>query len=320
MGKDLFSRYIWIVDTLRRHKRLTRAALDELWKRSGFSDGNPMPRRTFYNYRNAIAELFDIEILHDPATYEYYIEETKGPSDKSLTDHLLDSAAMNSLLADARPVSDSIIVEEVPSARQYLSTAISALRLRRVLRFTYHSYTRARPVQGVELKPYFLNLFKQRWYATGLECASDKIKTYALDRMSAVELTDEVYEMPPNFDARSFVEHSFGSIHTGGNTYDVRIQATPQRAKYLRGLPLHHSQRELMTSDSGSVFGYRLRLTHDLVQEILRYGPELTVLSPEPLRAMIRDELFRSLENYGYDAVSRDTAATDQTTHPQHEN
>ena len=72
MPKDLFSRYVWIVDTIRRHGAITRHQLNEKWKKSQFSDGGqPLTRRTFYNYRNAIAELFQVNIECNPVTYEY---------------------------------------------------------------------------------------------------------------------------------------------------------------------------------------------------------------------------------------------------------
>ncbi|MDE7237544.1 MAG: WYL domain-containing protein, partial [Paramuribaculum sp.] len=82
MSQNLFNRYIWLVDTIRRHGRITRSELNRLWVRSSFSDGTDrgIPRRTFYNYRNAIAELFGVDILYDPATYEYSISSEENNS------------------------------------------------------------------------------------------------------------------------------------------------------------------------------------------------------------------------------------------------
>ena len=76
MARDLFNRYIWLVDTIRRYGRITRQEIDECWRRSRFSDGSSrLPRRTFYNYRQAVEELFSINIECDPSTFEYYISE-----------------------------------------------------------------------------------------------------------------------------------------------------------------------------------------------------------------------------------------------------
>ena len=38
MTRDLFSKYVWIIDTLTRYDRLTRERLNELWRRSSVSN------------------------------------------------------------------------------------------------------------------------------------------------------------------------------------------------------------------------------------------------------------------------------------------
>ena len=73
MAKNLIAKYIWIVDTIERHGAITRERLSELWSQSDFSNGEPLPRRSFYNYRNGIADTLGIDIECNPATYEYYI-------------------------------------------------------------------------------------------------------------------------------------------------------------------------------------------------------------------------------------------------------
>lgn len=53
-----------------------------------------------------------------------------------------------------------------------------------------------------------------------------------------------------------------------------------------------------MIHDSYSIFNYNLRLTPDFVQELMSYGPNVTVLAPAELRAMIVNNLQQSLKNY----------------------
>lgn len=185
MSRNLLVRYIWLIDTIRRYGAITREKLNELWMLSPYSDGNPMPRRTFYNYRAAIEELFNINIECNAKTYEYYIDS--GDSHQaSVTDWLLNSAAMSNVLSSVSDVSDRIFLEDVPSARLYLSQVVSALREHHPLRFTYRPYTRVNPTRDVVIEPYFLKIFRQRWYVTGLNSRDGVVKTYALDRMEDV--------------------------------------------------------------------------------------------------------------------------------------
>ena len=69
------------------------------------------------------------------------------------------------------------------------------------------------------------------------------------------------------------------------------------QAKYLRALPLHHSQSEVL-HDLYSIFYYRMRITPDLVEEILSHGSRITVLEPPELRNMIAEALSDAMKNY----------------------
>ena len=79
MAKNIINKYIWIADTIQRYGRITREELNNLWVNSSLSDGNPMSRRSFYNYRQGIAEILNIEIENDPSTFEYYIRHLHPP-------------------------------------------------------------------------------------------------------------------------------------------------------------------------------------------------------------------------------------------------
>lgn len=298
MSQDLFSRYIWLVDTIRRHGRITRADLDKKWELSPFSvNGRGLPRRTFYNYRSAISELFGLTIEYDAATYEYYIASEEDHDQKSISDWMLNSAAMGTVVQSAQEASNRIFVEDVPSARVYLATVITALKEFHPIRFTYSPFSRVSSTKNNHIEPYFLKLFRQRWYVTGRNVEQDTVKTYALDRMTDVVAETTTFELPADFDPKAYVSDSFGIIFSKGRTHNIRIKADPRRAKYLDKLPLHHSQ-EIYNADDYSILTYRMRLTEDLVNELLSYGPSITVLGPPELRAMMTQALRDTLANY----------------------
>lgn len=297
MPRNLFSRYIWIIDTLRQYGTISRTALDELWRRSDISDGDPLPRRTFYNYRNAISDIFKINIDYNPATFEYFINDGGDSHKESVTELMLSSASITNALTDVNDISNRIMVEDVPSARKFLSVIVNSIRESRPLRFNYSAYTHTIPRTGVVVEPYFIKIFRQRWYMTGRNVADNAIKTYALDRMDSVEMTDGSFELPEDFDPEMYFHDSFGIMSSKGKTRNVVLRVEPRQAKYFRALPLHHSQTETI-HDNYSIFTYKLKLTDDFVQELLSYGPKVTVVEPAELRAMITENLTASLKNY----------------------
>lgn len=296
MSQSLLNRYLWLIDAIRRHGRITRRDLDRAWQKSSFSNGDKLPRRTFYNYRQAILEIFNLEIAFDPATYEYYIADDSG-NQSGVTDWLLNSASMNDTLANARDIAGKIFVEDVPSAREYLNPTIEALKGNHPIVFDYLPYYRTLPTTGIEMQPLFLKIFRQRWYITGLVTEDKKIKTYALDRVKAMRVLPETFTPDPTFEPADYIRHSFGVVFTEGPVHRVALKTPPREAKYLRALPLHPTQQEVMHDDY-SIFYYEMRISPDLVSEILSHGPRIEVLEPRELRVQVSTELKEALARY----------------------
>lgn len=292
------------MDTIRRYGRITGRELNRRWAESPFSEGRPLPRRTFYNYRQAVQQLFNVNIEYDPVTYEYFIENNDEHND-SVTDWLLNTTATSNVLSGARDISGRIFLEDVPSARDYLHVVIDALKMNRAIRFDYHPYTRSQPTRGIVLEPYFLKIFRQRWYITGRNVADSKVKTYALDRMTRAVMLDMAFEIPADFDSEVYCSASFGVVFNMGQIEHVVIRVEPRQAKYFRALPLHQSQRETVY-DSFSLFHFDIRVTPDFVEELLSHGPKLTVIEPRSLRLTMIEKLRATLA--GYDDLENSTS------------
>ena len=296
MAKDTLSRYVWIVDTIRRYGRISRRELNECWARSRFANGETeIPRRTFFNYRIAIEDIFSVSIECDPSTYEYYLVE---PGGHDITEWLLNSSATSGVLQGSHDMASRIMLEDVPSAREHLASMIEAIRQNKVVTFDYHPYSRSQPTRGVSIEPYFLRIHRQLWYVTGRNISENKIKTYSLDRIQNLTLQPTTFTPPEDVDPKHYFHDSFGIMVNQSEPKDVRLRVESRIAKYLRALPLHHSQQE-MVGDGYSIVTLRLRITTDFVKELLSWGPAITVEAPAELRAMVVEQLKGALKNYG---------------------
>ena len=297
MARNLINRYVWLVDTIGRYGRITLKDLNDAWLRSDVSDGKPLARRTFFHYRDGVEEMFDINIQCDKSTFEYYIDDTGGENNKALLSWLVDSVSMSGMLSNAHDISGRIMLENVPSAREHLPVVIDALKQNRRIRFTYKSYTRSKPVEGIVLEPYFVKIFKQLWYVIGLNVNDGKIKTYSLDRISSLNLLQETFTMPDEVNPSEFFKDCFGIITNQNSPKRIVLRVEPTQAKYFRALPLHSSQREEV-HDHYSVFTYKMRITYDLKEEIMSHGAAVEVLEPKELKLLICNELKQALANY----------------------
>lgn len=296
MLPDRLTKYIWIIDTINQYGSISRARLSQLWQASDLGNGNPLPHRTFFTYRRAIEQQLGVSIKCNGAN-EYYIDHKDTLQDVAYRNWMLDSYAMRGVLEDNRDIADRIHVEPIPSARQHLATVVQAIRTGKTIEFTHHSYTRPRPDTGISFEPFFLKLFRQRWYMVGRRVSDKEIRTYALDRITDLSMTSRTFTPPPDLTAESYFSQIYGITQSRAPASKIKLQVRPQTAKYLRTLPLHESQREEQFSDY-SIFNYELKLTDDLVRHLLSLGNEVKVLQPATLRLMLLNKLKDTLAQY----------------------
>lgn len=296
MSRDLFSRYAWIVDTITRYGKISRADINRLWRRSHLSDGQDIPERTFFNYRRAIEENFHIDILCNPRG-EYYISDDRSVRRRAFTNWLLDSRVVSSAMSEGGDVAAMVSVEDVPSAREWLPLALDAVRNKVRVEFTYAGFNRSRPEKDILFEPYMLKRYKQRWYMIGRRVRDGGVRTYALDRVKSMHMVSESFEVPEDFDPSDLFDNIIGMTISRAEVRTVRLKVNTTQAKYFRALPFHHSQTEDV-GDGYSVFSYRLKLNYELVHEILALGSNVKVLEPKELEVMVTQELRDALEQY----------------------
>lgn len=291
MAKDLFNRYIWLVDTIYRAGRITFEEINEKWLRNSMSEGVDLPLKTFHNHRKAIEEIFDINISCDKRNgYCYYIENADDIQKGGIRTWLLNTFAVNNLINESHHLKRRILFEDIPSGQKYLTAVIEAMRDGLSIEMTYKSFSRESALT-VEVEPYFIKVFRQRWYMMARNRNMDAMRTYALDRVIDMKATDTRFSVPKDFDPDEYLYNSFGIIKD--NRYPpetIRLKVYGSKREYFRTLPLHHSQQEIESEagDGYSVFSYYLSPTYDFIHEILYHGYEVEVLSPSHLKGYIR--------------------------------
>lgn len=297
MARDIIGKYIWIVDTILRHGKISKNDLNELWMKSRFSEGDPLADRTFYKYRRNIEDNFNITLLCDESG-AYYIDSNDSPYVRQYADWLIDNSIAANAIQLLGTSSGRVEMEEVPSARQFLPVVSDAMKRSRKIVFTYSGFSRTRPEVGILFSPYFLKYYKQRWYMFGRK-DDGSFRTYALDRVTEMEITPNRYRMPKDMKVSDVFGDIVGVTTNKGTVHNVTIQVSTTRAKYLRALPLHHTQQEEV-HDFYSIFHYKLKLNYELVSELMAMGPDVTVIAPRELQLMLLDRLQRTMENYRF--------------------
>ena len=296
MARDLFNRYIWLVDTIYRAGTITLEEINRKWVRSSMSDGNPIPNRTFHNHRKAIEAIFDINIDCNPTTYRYSIDNADDMARGGVRQWLINTFAVNNLINESHKLKQRILFEHIPSGQHHLTPIIEAMRDGLSLEVTYQSYWLDSETT-FEVKPYFVKVFKQRWYLIG---QSDKMRIYALDRIQNLHSTDTHFELPEGFDPEAFFYNCYGIIQgEDKKPQEVTLKVDADQVKYIRALPLHHSQKETETTDDYSVFTYYIKPTFDFRQELLSHGETVEVLTPDWFRKEMKEITNNMNVRYG---------------------
>ena len=310
MAAYLFGRYVWLMDVLRRYKRLTFQDINELWQESGLGYGDELPLKTFHNHKKAIKDIFDVYIECDRKDgYRYYIDEPERIEGNDLRSWLISSyATLNQIKADNK-LEDRIIFENIPSGQTRLTLIAEAMRRNHVLCITHKGFGKLE-ASTLEVEPYCLKVVKRCWYVVartpyysdrnkekGIK-PDDAYRVYALDRISNIQDTGKTFKKKKNFDVNQYFEGCCGVITSDQLIQRIVLLAYGGFADYLRTLPLHESQREIEGDDESTLFEYRLNPTFDFYQLVLAQGDQVEVLEPESVRNEMRNFAKNMLDYY----------------------
>ena len=294
MAKNLLNKYVWLVETIYRTKKISFEEINQRWVDNDLSEGKPLSIRTFHKWRIAIEEMFSLVIENENGgQYRYYIANADDLKNGSMRSWLFNTLTVSNLIMESVSIKDKILFEEIPDGEQYLPIILETLKKNLVLGMTYQSYTRGE-AKTFEIEPYCLKAFKQRWYLVARSPYYDKVMVYALDRVHNLEPTTIHFNYPEDFKAEEYFDDCFGIIADENYKVEtIKLKVSAGQANYLRSLTLHQTQKEIERNDEYSIFTVRLRPTFDFRQEILSQGCDIEVLEPK----WFRDEMAEIAKN-----------------------
>ncbi len=244
------------------------------------SEGVEMVRSTFNRHKDAIEDIFGIYIECDRKHgYRYYIGNAEVLRKDTIQNWMLSTMTVANLLSEHKGIHHRVLLESVPSSEEYLSQILKAMRSNRKITFFYQKYTEESGSER-ELEPFCVKLFRRRWYVFG-HIGNGAYRIFSLDRIHDMEITDEKFQMPDEFDAESYFEDVVGVMTESDQPKQrVVIRAFGVESFYLQDLPLHHSQREIGRGEDYVDFAYSLVPTADFVRQLLSRGGMEKVLEP----------------------------------------
>lgn len=299
MVELLLKRYLWLIDTLKRGGEMTYDEIADHWSKSSVNDnGSVLSKRTFYNHCQAVARHFgiDIECRRGRGLNLYSIANPEAIEENSLTKWALDSFSIGELLLGNASIADKILLEEIPSGREWLEPLLLALKNNHQIELEYENFFGVK-FSGI-VSPLCVKLFKRRWYVL-CEVGKERKRIFSLDRVKSVITIDHVFNYPKDFVPAGYFRDVFGIVAgAGGKVENILIRTYAELPAYLRSLPMHHSQHEISSCEKYTDFSLRIRPSFDFIQELLLHRDQLEVLSPQTLRDEIAGIISKMKNHY----------------------
>lgn len=295
--RESISRYNLIIKKLRKQPATFGEISEFLSYESELQSYNfNISKRTFQRDIEDISSLYNIEIKFDFSRKVYFIAFEQ---EQDANERILEAFDTFNALNISDRLSGYIHFEKRHSkGTENLYGLLHAIKNRFVISFTYHKYWEDDISRRIG-QPFALNEFKNRWYLLVKDMKDDRMKNFALDRLSELEITNKKFQIPSDFNANEYYKHCFGLIKPDKvKPEEVVLSFDPFQAKYIKSLPIHDSQETLIDNEDELLIRLNIYITHDFIMELLSFGDTVKVIQPESLISEIKSLYLNALNQY----------------------
>lgn len=192
-----------------------------------------------------------------------------------------------------------------------MSNLINCIKNKNVISFGLRDRKAPYNVARQHVHPWYLREYNRRWYLFGFDVKEAKIKRYAVDRIKPpVRTLGRKEYVEPSESMDEILKDVIGVSIPDSETLDVVFWVSEESADHVSRKPIHESQTEVgpqerlllgnipETGGNGRIFKIFCKNNYELRREMISFGPELTVLSPDSLRQELKAMLEKMCENY----------------------
>jgi predicted DNA-binding transcriptional regulator YafY len=253
--------------------------------------------RTFQRDIKEIRNLFGLDIEYSRANKGYFINQNER--DNMNFQRMMEAFDMFNSLNIAQDLSPFIHLEKRrPQGTENLYGLLHAIKNNFQIKFEYQKFWEEE-ISYRTADPYALKEFKNRWYVMAKDRKDGNIKSFALDRLTNLEITNQKFTVPKAYNIEESYRYCFGIISPNGETpEEIILSFDPIQGKYIKTLPLHETQKVLKDNEDELQIQLTLCVTHDLVMELLSFGENMKVLQPKSLVDEIKKAHQKAFKQY----------------------
>ena len=155
-----------------------------------------------------------------------------------------------------------------------------------------------------KVDPYKVWFYDGTIYVIGYCHLRDDIRSFVVDRINMLRVTDDHFKIPNTFSFEDYIHHSFKVMQD--ELYGVIIRVSPAWARYVGEKIWHESQRIQKLIDGGIEISFKVAGLSEICQWVLSMGPEAVAVEPVELKVLTKEKLQAALDHYsgvGDDAI-----------------
>ncbi len=285
-----FKRYLYVIDRLRSRPCSFSALQDHVMSKLEQDEIDTTFEyaiRTFERDKKDITALFGIVIQYNLKDKTSAIDEEEI-EDQSVT-RMIDVFSIHHALQEGNKLSPSVFLEKRKSlGTEHIYGIIHAIQNLYLLQFTHQKHWEDFSTQR-EVKPIAIKESQQRWYLVALDKKNETVKTFGLDRISNLKITDTKFK-PVAYNVETEFQHAFG-VETYEAAKKVILEFSKQQGNYIKTFPLHKSQRIVKETEDAVSIEIFIHTTNDIKMELLKYGSNVKVIAPISLQNDIKNRI-----------------------------
>jgi proteasome accessory factor B len=254
-------------------------------------------KRTLQRDLKEIRELFGIDVEFSKSRKGYYILQNEH--ENMNFQRMMEAFDMFNSLNLTQDLTPFIHLEKrKPQGTENLYGILHAIKNKLEIVFEYQKFCDDEPsIRAVA--PYALKEFKNRWYILAKDGKDGNIKSFALDRLTDLEITNKKFVFPGTYNVEEHFRYCFGIMSPNDEgPKEIILSFDPDQGKYVKTLPLHETQQILIDKADQLQIKLTLYITYDFIMELLSFGDNVKVLKPESLANEIKAAHQKAYEQY----------------------
>jgi len=160
-----------------------------------------------------------------------------------------------------------------------------AIARKRKVNILYHSLFEGKVI-NTELSPYHLMYNRRAWYVLGLSGMHKSIRTFKLNRIKQLQISERCFIDGEGFNAAEFLGRAWSMIPEG-RIYNVKLRFLPKVANNVAEVQWHSTQKVTRNSDGSATLEFRVDGLGEIGWWVLGYGDQVEVLAPKVLRKRV---------------------------------